>query len=128
MCQAALTHEGGSIHVIEQGGDDLLAKLVAMANPIRLRILAALSADRVYVSQLARDLGISRPLLHLHLQRLEAAGLVQGELEFSADGKALKFYEVTAFDLRLTPPVLATAVQTLTVAEPRTGSSDKEHK
>jgi DNA-binding transcriptional ArsR family regulator len=111
----------------ETGGDDLLAMLAAMANPVRLRILAALAADRAYVSQLARDLRISRPLLHMHLQRLEAAGLVQGTLELSADGKALKFYEVTAFDLRLTPAVLAGAVRTLTITEPARGSTDKEH-
>jgi predicted ArsR family transcriptional regulator len=40
-----------------------------------LRIVAALTKDgRNYVSQLARELGISRPLLHLHLQKLEEAG------------------------------------------------------
>jgi ArsR family transcriptional regulator len=119
--------DGGDI-LAELGGDDLLAKLAAMANPVRLRILAALSADRAYVSQLARDLRISRPLLHMHLQRLEAAGLVHGTLELSDEGKALKFYEVTAFDLRLTPPALASAVQTLTIAEPGTGRTDKEPK
>jgi len=114
--------------VSEPDGDDLLAKLAALANPVRLRILAALAADRAYVSQLARDLRISRPLLHMHLQRLEAAGLVRGTLELSADGKALKFYEITAFDLRLTPSALARAVRTLTMAEPRPGFTDKEHR
>ena len=61
----------------EVTGDRLLAMLAALANPHRLRIIAALKAGgRNYVSQLAREIGISRPLLHLHLQKLEEAGLV----------------------------------------------------
>jgi len=73
-------------------GDQLLAMLSALANPHRLRIIAALSTGgRQYISAMARDLGISRPLLHLHLQKLEDAGLVVSQLELSADGKALNF-------------------------------------
>ena len=65
-------------------GDQLLAMLAALANPLRLRIVAALGAGgRNYVSQLAREIGISRPLLHLHLQKLEAAGLVTSQHEVS---------------------------------------------
>ena len=68
-------------------GDQLLAMLSALANPHRLRIVAALTRDgRNYVSQLAREVGISRPLLHLHLQKLEEAGLVTSKLELSSDG------------------------------------------
>ena len=53
-------------------GDQLLAALSALANSHRLRIVAVLSAGgRNYVSQLAREVGISRPLLHLHLKKLE---------------------------------------------------------
>jgi DNA-binding transcriptional ArsR family regulator len=56
-------------------GDRLLAMLAALANPHRLRIVAALATGgRNYVSQLARDIGLSRPLLHLHLQKLAEAG------------------------------------------------------
>ena len=55
-------------------GDHLLAVLAALANPHRLRVIAALSnGGRNYISQLAREIGISRPLLHLHLQKLEEA-------------------------------------------------------
>ncbi len=95
-------------------GDQLLAVLAALDNPHRLRIVAALSSGgRNYVSQLARDLGISRPLLHLHLQKLEAAGLVSSQLELSQDGKALNYFEVNSFNLALTPALIAEAVQTL---------------
>ena len=95
-------------------GDKLLAVLAALDNPHRLRIVAALSSGgRNYVSQLARDLGISRPLLHLHLQKLEGAGLVSSQLELSQDGKALNYFEVNSFNLALTPALIAEAVRTL---------------
>ena len=89
--------------------------LAALANPHRLRIIAALtSGGRNYVSQLARELGISRPLLHLHLQKLEDAGLVTSQLELSEDGKALNYFEVRSFDFALTPAAIAEAVKSLT--------------
>src|SRR5674476_1070209 len=83
-------------------GDELVGVLSAMANPIRLRILATLAGGRDYVSHLAREIGVSRPLLHMHLQRLEAVGLVVGSLELADDGKAMKYFEVADFVLHLT--------------------------
>jgi DNA-binding transcriptional ArsR family regulator len=95
-------------------GDRLLAMLAALANPHRLRIVAALATGgRNYVSQLARDIGLSRPLLHLHLQKLAEAGLVTSQLELSADGKALNYFEVADFALPLAPGLIAEAVKTL---------------
>lgn len=97
-------------------GDQLLAKLAALANPHRLRIVAALASDgRNYVSQLARELGISRPLLHLHLQKLQEAGLVTSQLELSSDGKALNYFQVNSFELALTPASIAEAAKSLTI-------------
>jgi DNA-binding transcriptional ArsR family regulator len=98
-------------------GDELVVMLAALANPTRLRIVAQLVGGRDYVSHLAREIGISRPLLHMHLQRLEAAGLIAGTLELSPDGKAMKFYEVTDFELCLTASTLAEAARTLTKEE-----------
>jgi predicted transcriptional regulator len=97
-------------------GDQLLAMLAALANPHRLRIIAALSSGgRNYVSQLAREIGISRPLLHLHLQKLEEAGLVTSRLELSRDGKALNYFEINDFDIDLTPAAIAKAANSLTI-------------
>lgn len=97
-------------------GDLLLTQLAALANPHRLRIIAALRlAGRNYISQLAREIGISRPLLHLHLAKLEEAGLVTSQLELSRDGKALNFFEVTDFTLLLTPAAIAAAAPSLTI-------------
>ena len=94
-------------------GDELLALLAALDSAPRLRILAALVPHRQYVSQLAREIGISRPLLHMHLQRLEAAGLVTSSLELSADGKAMNYFEIVPFAVKLTPQLIAHAAQTL---------------
>lgn len=65
------------------------------------------------VSQLARELGISRALLQVHLRKLEAAGLVSAAIEVSEDGKAMKYYKVTPFAVVLTPEAIAAAVRTL---------------
>ena len=93
----------------------MLTVLAALTNPHRLRIIAALNANgRNYVSQLAREVGISRPLLHLHLQKLEEAGLVTSKLEISKDGKALNYFEVRDFELHLTATVITEAAASLT--------------
>lgn len=107
-------------------GDELVEMLAALANPLRLRIMARLARGRDYVSHLAREIGISRPLLHMHLQRLEAAGLITGSLELSEDGKAMKYYEVTDFDLHLSASALAEAAATLTTSDPLRGPAHKE--
>ena len=96
-------------------GDKLVRVLAALSNPHRVRILATLSTGRIHVSRLAREVQLSRPLTHMHLQRLEAAGLVTGQLELSEEGKAMKFFEVIPFDLHLTPAAIAAAAQTLTM-------------
>jgi DNA-binding transcriptional ArsR family regulator len=104
-------------------GDQLLAVLAALASPPRLRIVAALKADgRNYVSQLAREVGISRPLLHLHLQKLEEAGLVTSKLELSADGKALNYFEVADFGFELTPAAIVKAAKSLTATSTKSDS------
>jgi DNA-binding transcriptional ArsR family regulator len=110
----------------QPSGDDLVVMLAALANPIRLRIVARLAGGRDYVSHLARVIGVSRPLLHMHLQRLEAAGLIVGHLELSEDGKAMKYYDVADFDLQLTAAALAEAAKTLTKSDPEKGPATKE--
>lgn len=107
-------------------GDELLLALSALASPHRLRILAALGGGRRYVSELARQVGISRPLLRVHLSRLEAAGLVRGSLEVSEDGKAMRFFEVVPFALHLDLERIGAAVRTLTVKS--TGGDEGKEK
>ena len=97
--------------------------LTAVANPQRMRVVAELTGGRVHVSELARRLGISRPLLYMHLDRLEKAGLVVGRLELSEDGKAMKYFELAPFDVRLTAETITEAVRSEAV-RPEAGHTD----
>src|SRR5215469_212123 len=90
--------------------EELMALLTAIAHPLRLRVIAELAHGRVHVSELARRLGMSRPLLYMHLDRLQKAGLVLGSLELSEDGKAMKYFELVPFDLRVTAETVVTAL------------------
>jgi DNA-binding transcriptional ArsR family regulator len=90
---------------------ELLAVLTAVANAQRMRVVAELSAGRVHVSELARRLGMSRPLLYMHLDRLEKAGLVAGHLELSEDGKAMKYFDLVPFELQLNAQTITDAVR-----------------
>src|ERR1700729_3983641 len=89
----------------------LLAVLTAVANVQRMRVVAELTGGRVHVSELARRLGMSRPLLYMHLDKLEKAGLVSGELELSEDGKAMKYFELAPFDLHVNAETIITALR-----------------
>jgi DNA-binding transcriptional ArsR family regulator len=109
-------------------GADLARILAALSNPHRLRIVATLARGSVHVSQLAREVGLSRPLVHMHLQRLEAAGLVTGRLELSDDGKAMKFFEVVPFAIHLTPELVVRAAPTLDSESELETPSEKEEK
>jgi DNA-binding transcriptional ArsR family regulator len=90
--------------------EELLASLAAIGHPLRLRIIAELTGGRVHVSELARRLGMSRPLLYMHLDRLEKAGMVAGSLELSADGKAMKYFELVPFEVRVTAETVVRAL------------------
>jgi predicted transcriptional regulator len=110
------------VNIADLTGDELLRVLATLANPHRLRVVAALAEQRNYVSQLARELGLSRALLQVHLRKLQAAGLVSAVIEVSEDGKAMKFYEVAPFAIQLTPKDILAATATLTAGtEPDAG-------
>ena len=113
--------------------EELLAFLAAVGHAQRIRIINELSSGQLYVSELARRLGVSRPLLYMHLERMEKAGLVVGRLELSDDGKALKYFELAPFDVRLNVDTIAAAARQGPKAQPdgtdrtdRTGD-DEQH-
>lgn len=93
--------------------DEYLKLFDALSNPIRLRILGILFHDRQYVSELARQLNISRPLLYMHLRKLEEAGLVEGSAEISPSGKANKFFQCTDFHVELDMEMIAALAGTI---------------
>ena len=90
----------------------LLRDRVADTTPEWAEDITGIPSERI--RQLAREVGISRPLLHLHLQKLEEAGLVTSKLELSSDGKALNYFEVAKFEFELTPAAIAQAAKSLT--------------
>ena len=99
---------------ILKNGDELLLLLEALSNPHRLKIISILSEGKQYVSQLAREMGISRPLLYLHLQKLEEANLVSSDLEILESSKAAKFYTLQAFNFELNEIIISQLAPTIT--------------
>jgi DNA-binding transcriptional ArsR family regulator len=95
----------------------LAGVIAALDHPTRRRIVATLLVRGTHVSQLARDLEVSRPVLHVHLAKLQEAGLVTSSLRFSADGKSLRHFELEPFDIRLTPEIIAGSIDPL-IAQP----------
>lgn len=105
--------------------DELLVVLGALGHTLRLRTIVELSAGQLHVSELARRLGISRPLLYMHLERLERAGLVEGHLELSSDGKAMKYFALTSFDIHINPAMIL-AAERATADRPAEDAGDTE--
>lgn len=105
------------------GVTDEVARLTAVASPQRYRIIAELAAEPTHVSELARRVGMSRALLYMHLQRLEEVGVLAGRFELSADGKALKIFEVVPFEITVTPDSIRATVE----SEPKLDPTESEH-
>ena len=81
----------------------------AIGNPIRVRILKMLCENEWYVYELAKELGISRQLLYLHLKKLEKAGLVESELRLDpGDPRAKKYYRARQFRIVIDNETLKT--------------------
>jgi DNA-binding transcriptional ArsR family regulator len=91
--------------------DELLVQLGALSHPVRLRVIAALADGRVHVSELARRLEMSRPLLYMHLDRLEKAKIVRGTLELADAGRAMKYFELEPFELKVTATTVVHAIR-----------------
>ena len=81
----------------------------AIGNPIRVKILKMLCEKEWYIYELARELGISRQLLYLHLKKLEKAGLVESELRLDpGDPRAKKYYRARKFRIVIDNETLKT--------------------
>ena len=110
-----MEHSNKSISDSISSGDDLVKVFDSLSHPMRIQIMGVLAQGRQYVSELARTVNISRPLLYMHLQKLEAAKLIKGNLEISEDGKAMKYYEIQQFDFHVTPDTLFELSKSVTV-------------
>ena len=80
----------------------LVQILDALGNEHSLKIMSILASGECFVSELAKMVGISRPLLYLHLKKLENAGLVESEIRhFEEPPYTKKFYRAKNFELIL---------------------------
>ncbi len=82
---------------IEHDNPDI-ERLHVAAQSTRLWILNALTRkDKMYASNLARELDIERKVIAFHLNALEKAELVKSEFGLSNDNRpaAVKYYQLT---------------------------------
>ncbi|NJE06473.1 ArsR family transcriptional regulator [Thermococcus sp. M36] len=95
-----------------QSIEELVAIGEALGNPVRVKILKMLCEKEWYVYELAKELGISRQLLYLHLKKLEKAGLVESELRLEpGDPRAKKYYRAKQFRIVLDNEVIKNLVE-----------------
>jgi len=85
----------------------------ALSHPMRIKIVGILADERKYVSELAKELQMSRPLLYMHLKKLEDADLVTASYEVSESGKTMRFFTLRTFDIHLSPDLLKPLGQTI---------------
>lgn len=98
--------------------EDYINVFDALSHPVRIRIIGILAEGRQYVSELARLVNISRPLLYMHLKKLETARLVTSTMEISESGKAMKYYTLEQFELLITKDLLTGLSQNIVIENP----------
>jgi len=86
----------------------LYLKVPGKAQHIVNRLLSASHAalsekkeKKKYISELARELEISRPLLYLHLRKLKEVGILTGKTELGKGSRTSKYYVLCDFELCL---------------------------
>jgi DNA-binding transcriptional ArsR family regulator len=77
-----------------------LEQIRALREPTRWKMLNLLIEHPMTGSQLARVLGITRPLAHYHLKVLEKVGLVEFLEDHVLDGVVEKYYQALARQYR----------------------------
>lgn len=98
--------------------EDYVNVFDALSHPARIKIIGILVEGRQYVSELARLVNISRPLLYMHLKKLENARLVTSALELSESGKAMKYYALEDFELQITEVLLHQLSESIVIDSP----------
>ena len=96
----------GNDRLILSSYDDYTRLFDALSHPMRIKIFGTLADERRYVSELAKLMNMSRPLLYMHLRKLEEAGIVEGCHEIMESGKAGKYYEAVPFSIALSGGLL----------------------
>lgn len=94
--------------------EELAKKLKALAHPLRLKIinLLAREGEHMYLSEIAKDLGISRALAKVHLKKLQSADMVKSRVILvEGEARALRYYELQDFDIHISPKLLKEEVE-----------------
>jgi DNA-binding transcriptional ArsR family regulator len=92
--------------------EDTAAKLSALGHPTRLRILMELTKGENYLSEIAKNVGISRALAKVHLKKLRKTGLVQSQiLTLEEEARALRFYKILDFSFNISTESLSEEVK-----------------
>ena len=87
--------------------EELVKKLSALGHIYRLKILTVLTEEEKYLSEIAKEVGISRALANVHLKKLREAGLVKTRVLLLEDeARALRYYELNDFHIELSPEEL----------------------
>jgi DNA-binding transcriptional ArsR family regulator len=93
-------------HLNENIDSQTMVKILkALANPIRLKMIAILQEEPKNIYALSKELGLPYPLAHLHLNGLKKLRLVK-EVRTEQKAKGLpsvKYYAPSEFQLILTP-------------------------
>jgi len=91
---------------------EMLRLMKALSNPVRISILASLRRQPKHIYALAKELHLSYPLIHLYLESLEKAGLVEGKvISGIGDDRERKIYSVKPFRLEITPDLFERLVE-----------------
>jgi DNA-binding transcriptional ArsR family regulator len=91
--------------------EQLAKKLAALGHPTRLMILKELTKGENYLSEIAKNIGISRALAKVHLKRLRESGLVESRiLTLEEEARALRFYKLLDFSINISNETLAEEV------------------
>ncbi len=93
--------------------NQLLEVLKVLANPVRLRIIALLAERPMYVSEIARELKLPYPLVHLYLSKLEEIGIIRTRYEFVKSEKphVRKYCILNKFVLKIDPELIRRLVR-----------------
>ncbi|MHA2426128.1 MAG: ArsR/SmtB family transcription factor [Candidatus Thorarchaeota archaeon] len=90
---------------------EALAKILSiLGNETRLKVIAALQDGKMFIQELSQSLGVSYPLLHLHLKNLESNGIVRSEYSVGSDKSrryVKRYFELVDFNIEISPDVVA---------------------
>ena len=88
--------------------EKLVKTLKALANPLRLKMIAKLAEEPQHAYALAKNLGISYPLAHLHLKGLKKMGLIEEIKDEKRPDNLpkVKTYSPTDFELVINPQMI----------------------